>query len=197
MYHDTIKINFKSNSSSYGISFDYNFLISKIPQNKFSSINYGELLYKFNEIGFNLKYLKFNDLDESDTVYCTYNYQPNFNIFFVAYKKVIENTKFSITFEYGVIINDKFYNNNMNFFSGVWFTDNNIRLGDFNETIINGKTHTRTMEIYQIVDKDGNPIATETTDLNKNFEQHFFERYDVKVALRKYKLGRLNLFQSD
>ena len=42
MYHDTIKINFKSNSSSYGISFDYNFLISKIPQNKFSSINYGE-----------------------------------------------------------------------------------------------------------------------------------------------------------
>ena len=51
------------------------------------------------------------------------------------------------------------------------------------------------MELYQIVDKDGNVIASEIADEKNNFEQHFFEKYDVKVALRKYKLSRLNLFE--
>ena len=38
-------------------------------------------------------------------------------------------------------------------------------------------------------------IPDETTDISKNFEQHFFEKYEVKVYLRKYKLSRLqNLF---
>ena len=58
MYHDTIHICFK-NSDFKDISFEYNFFISKELKDKFSTINYGELLQKFDEIGFNLKYLKF------------------------------------------------------------------------------------------------------------------------------------------
>lgn len=189
MYHDTIKINFNNYSDS--IAFDYNFLISKSEKEKFSPVKYADLLSKFEDIGFNTKYLRFNDVDEDDNVFCTYNYQPNYQIFFSAYKKILENKDFHITFEYGVIINGKFYPNNMNFFAGIWFSKNAL-LGDNTDIIIKGKLHKKSMELYQIVDKDGNVIASEIADEKNNFEQHFFEKYDVKVALRKYKLSRLN-----
>ena len=193
MYHDTIHICFK-NSDFKDISFEYNFFISKELKDKFSPINYGELLQKFDEIGFNLKYLKFYDLTDKDTVYCTYNWQPNFNIFFSAYKKILQNKDFNIFFEYGVIIDGKFYPNNMNYFAGIWFfEEKHVKLGGFSEIIIKGKRHQKTLELYQIVDKNGNLIAEENTNAEKDFEQHFFERYEVKVALRKYKLRILKL----
>jgi len=196
MYHDTIHINLKNQVTSNDIAFDYSFLISKTLSNKFSSIAYGELLQKFTDIGFNLKYLKFNDIYEDDTiVYCTYNYQPNFDIFFSAYKKNIQYKKFNITFEYGVMINGKFCANNMNFFAGIWFIESNIP-GNYLEEVIKGKTHEKKMEFYQITDKEGTAIAAQNISDEFNFEQHFFERYEVKVAIRKYKLDRLK-FQSE
>lgn len=192
MYHDTIHINFKYRGD---ISFDYNFLISKNLQDKFAPIKYGELLQKFEEIEFDIKYLKFNDIYDDETiVYCTYNYQPNFNIFFLAYKKLIKNKNFDICFEYGVILNGIFYPNNMNFFSGILFIDKQKKLGDFCfEEVIKGKSHQKTHELYQLIDKDGKIIHRENASFENNFEQHFFENYDVKVAMRKYKLNRLKL----
>jgi len=198
MYHDTIHIQFDYNSVN-DINFTYSFLISQgaatsWPKEKFSPIEYTELLNKFEEIGFNLRYLKFNDIYNFDTtVYCSYNYQPNFNIFFSAYKKLIQHKNFNIFFEYGNIINGKFLANNMNFFAGVsFFTDMTSfgRIGII-EPVIKGKVFQKMDELYQIIDKDGNIIHKELAKAENDFEQHFFEKYDVKVALRKYKLSRL------
>lgn len=199
MYHDTIHINFKY-YSHVDINFDYSFFISKyneddtlfIKYNRFSTIKYGELLHKFYSIGLDLKYLKFNDISEDEIVYCSYNYQPKFEIFFSSYLKLISNKDFHISFEYGNIIYGKFYPNNMNFFAGVHFTNHTIDKTGIKETVIAGKLHKRSTELYQIIDKDGNVIACETTNDINNFEQHFFEKHEVKVALRKYKLNRLN-----
>jgi hypothetical protein len=199
MYHDVIHINFKYWGNE--LNFEYSFLISKTIQDKFAPIAYGELLQKFEEIGFKLKYLKFYDIYDNDTiVYCTYNYQPNFNIFFSAYKKLIQNKNFNISFEYGIIIGGKFYPNNMNYFAGAHFinADNSwgrakhlLEIGIDIETIIKNKKHLKINEFYQLVDKEGNIIHKELTSAENNFEQHFFENYDVKVAMRKYKLNRL------
>ena len=190
MYHDTIHVNLKSYDSR-DINFDYNFLISKNLYMDLSPIKYGELLQKFADIGFNLKYIKFNDIHDDNTdVYCSYNYQPNFNVFFTAYRKLIHNKKFSITFKYGVLLNDKFHANNMNFFSGIYFSESNVP-GNYLETVINGKSHEKKLELYQIIEKDGNIISSEITDADKDFKQNFFNKFEVKVALRKYKLGRL------
>ena len=191
MYHDTIHINFKNFGNLGDVGFDYNFLISKSNQDKFSPVKYGELLQKFDNIGFDTKYIKFNDIDSDDTiVYCTYNYQPNFDIFFSAYRKLLQYKKFSLTFEYGVIIGGKFYINSMNGAAGLYFVDSTI--GEiYKEEIFKGKIHQKTMEIYRLINKDGIEIHSELTEENRNFEQHFFENYNVKVACRKYKLGRL------
>ncbi len=201
MYHDTIHIKFKYWRVG-DVDFDYSFLISKTNQNKFSPSNYGILLEKFNNVGFNLKYLKFNDLDLSSDIYCTYNYQPNFDIFFAAYKKFIHKKDFSITYEYGNMINGVFIQNNMTTFASVSFISNVVDIYKKNKIyqdllfkeidIIKDKTFFKTIERYQIIDKDGNLIASEITDADSNFEQHFFEKYEVKVALRKYKLTKLN-----
>ena len=199
MYHDTIHINFKYWGD---LNFDYSFLISKHNQDKFAPISYGELLQKFEDIGFNLKYLKFYDIyDKDTTVYCTYNYQTNFNIFFSAYKKLMQNKNFNVSFEYGIIIGGKFYPNNMNYFASIHFIAENKRgrakslidLGADIEIIIQDKKHYKIAEFYQLVDKEGTIIHKELTSVEKNFEQHFFENYDVKVAMRKYKLNRLKL----
>jgi hypothetical protein len=199
MYHDTIHINFKYNQIN-DIAFDYSFLISKHNQDKFSPIVYGELLQKFEEIGFNLKYLKFYDIYDNDTmVYCTYNYQPNFNVFFSAYRKLMQNKNFNISFEYGIIIGGKFYPNNMNYFASIHFISENkwgrakslLDLGTDTESIIQGKKHYKVGEFYQLVDKEGNIIHKELASVENDFEQHFFENYNVKVAMRKYKLNRL------
>lgn len=198
MYHDTIKINFR-NWRFGNVAFDYNFLISKNLKDKFSSTPYNSLLSKFIEIGFNIKYLKFNDIEETDIVYCSYNYQSNFDVFFKAYNKILRNERINITFEYGVVINGKFYANNMNTFAGVYFIEyhpNDFSSSSsiiYSETIIKGKLHKKEMEFYQIVDNVGNPIAAENTTDKKDFEQHFFDKYEVKVALRKFKLNRLKL----
>lgn len=201
MYHDTIHIKFRYNKTD-DIDFDYSFFISKTNQNKFSSVNYGVLLEKFSDIGFNLKYLKFNDLELNSDIYCTYNYQPNFDIFFSAYKKIIHKKKFNFSYEYGNIINGVFIQNNMTTFSSVSFIDINwahelhiSNIEDVNLDIIKDKLFYKTREKYQIIDKNGISIADEITDADSDFEQHFFERYDVKVALRKYKLNRLMQFE--
>lgn len=196
MYHDTvhIKVNNSNSRSANELLFSYSFLISKNRYDKFSPIKYGELLHKFEEIGFNLKYIKFYDIDEEDTiVYCTYNYQTNFNIFFTAYNKLLKNKRFDIDFEYGVMINGKFIPNNMNHFASIHFKDSNFVPGEFFEHVIAGKDHKKISEFYQVVNKSGEVIASELTNADTNFEQHFFEKYEVKVALRKYKLGRLKL----
>lgn len=193
MYHDTIQINIR-NSNHRDISFSYRFLISKNQKDLFSPIKYYDLLTNFKNIGFNTKYIKFNDIDEDETVYCTYNFQQNFNIFFKAYEKLIKDKSFSITFEYGVIINGKFFPNNMNTFAGVWFENTSNKLGNYITNVIDGKFLVKSMELYQIVDKNGNIIATETVRYEDDFKQNFFDRYEVKLALRKYKLSRLKLF---
>ena len=193
MYHDTVHIKFKS--TNYGLLFEYSFLISKNLYDKFSPIKYGELLKKFEEIGFNLKYLKFYDIDDDDTiVYCTYNYQPNFNVFFIAYNKLLKTKKFNIDFEYGVMLNGKFVPNNMNHFASIHFIDSDFIPGAFFEEVIAGRFHKKVSEFYQVINKEGEIIAAETTNADTNFEQHFFEKYEVKVALRKYKLNRIKLF---
>lgn len=193
MYHDIIHINFNYHNWR-DITFDYSFLISKYSKDKFSSINYGELLQKFEEIEFNIKYLKFNDIDLENDVYCSYNYQSNFNVFFSAYKKIIQNKDFDINFEYGNIVNGIFIPNNMNFFAGVYFAFNK---NDNFEFVIGRKKYLKTKEIYQLIDIEGNTIHKEITDIERYFEQHFFENYEVKVALRKYKLSRLKLFEEE
>jgi hypothetical protein len=200
MYHDTIHIQFHYYGSD--IKFDYSFLISKKVKYQFSSINYGILLKKFDDIGFDLKYIKFNDLDIDETVYCTYNYQPNFEIFFSAYKKVIHPKPFSITFEYGNIINGSFKPNNMNNFAGVFFTVDSMnnkpvparalaKLNGVKEEVVRGKSHIKVEEYYQIIDKEGNTIENDHVYAENDFETDFFQRYKVKVALRKFKLQRL------
>jgi hypothetical protein len=197
MYHDVIHINFKNSYNPGSVDFDYNFLISKNSKEKFSPIKYSELLQKFDDFGFELKYLKFYDINDDAIVFCTYNYQPNFEIFFSAYKKVINDKLFLITFEYGNVINGKFYPNNMNFFAGVFFIpvsplyEQTGKDKLYKEVIIKGKIHYKKNELYQIVDKNGDVIYCELTGVKKDFEQHFFEQYEVKVALRKYKLNRL------
>jgi hypothetical protein len=208
MYHDTIHIKFKYWKAD-DVDFDYSFLISRNKeiydnkklayQNKFSPTNYGALLEKFNDIGFNLKYLKFNDLDLNSDIFCTYNYQQNFDIFFTAYKKLIHKKSFSLDIQYGNIVNGIFVQNNMTTFCSVSFIDIvKTKLSIFGDDfknptdIIKDKTFFKTREVYQIIDKDGKSIANEITDSDSNFEQHFFEKYEVKVALRKYKLTKLN-----
>ena len=206
MYHDTIHIKFKYYKLG-DVDFDYSFLISKNNQSKFSAINYGILLEKFNEIGFNLKYLKFNDLELSEDIYCTYNYQSNFEIFFLAYKKFIHTKNFSLNIEYGNIVNGVFIRNNMTTFASVYFAGGNVSdikngIGNIKYQdnancvdLIKDKIFYRAVERYQIIDKDGNTIESESTDSDSNFEQHFFEKYEVKVALRKYKLSKLMQFE--
>lgn len=207
MYHDTIHIKFKYWKAG-DVDFDYSFFISKTKfQIQFSPIKYGALLEKFNEIGFNLKYLKFNDLDLNSDIYCSYNYQSNFNIFFSAYKKLIHKKNFNLSYEYGNMINGVFIPNNMTTFARVFFIDientkdrkYQIDVIDCNNTIdiIKDKSFFKAVEKYQIIDKNGVSIASETTDSDSNFEQHFFEKYEVKVALRKYKLTKLMQFEED
>ena len=193
MYHDTIHINFTSLLNNKGVTFNYSFLISKNKENMFSPIKYNSLLEMFKNIGFDLKYIKFYDIDYDTIVYCTYNYQPNFEIFFKAYTKTLSDKCFGITFEYGNIISGKFYPNNINFFSGISFYPViNHFIGDDSETIIKYHYHKKILENYQIVDKTGNTIASEmATDIN-NFKQNFFDKYEVKVYIRKYKLKKLN-----
>ena len=198
MYHDTIRINFKNKFQTLPakdeIQFDYSFLISKNLKDKFSPINYGELLHKFDEIGFDLKYIKFYDLTEDNIVFCSYNYQPNFDLFFSVYKKLLHKKMFNLSFEYGVIIDGIFKINNMNYFAGIHFYEEKYDAGKYIQTIIKGKYHQKRTIFYQIVNSDGDPIASEVTDIEKDFEQHFFEKHEVLVALRKYKLERLKLF---
>jgi hypothetical protein len=194
MYHDTIHINFIYNRPN-DISFDYSFSISKEISAKFSPIKYQTLLDNFEQLGFNIKYLKFNDIDDLDTtVFCSFNYQPNHNIFFKSYPKVIQNKPFDILFLYGNLINGIFIPNNINTSAGISFKNcDNTSL--YKETVIKGIIHEKIKEMYQVIDKEGHIIATETVGQDIDFQQNFFQRYEVKVALRKYKLGRLNLFR--
>jgi len=194
MYHDTIQFRLISVPTKYvhDIDFDYIFSISKKPQNNFSSVIYGELLNKFSEIGFDIKFIKFNDIEEEETVYCTYNFQPNFNVFFSAYNKILKNKKFNIIFEYGNIINGNFCKNNMNFFSGIYFNYTDLIMGEYiYDNIISGKKFIKASEFYQIVDVNGYAISNKITLAENDFKHDFFERPEVRLAQRKYKLNKL------
>lgn len=187
MYHDTIHINFSSFGSD--LNFNYSFLISKDNNDKFSPIRYGDILDKFENIGFNTKYIKFNDLDLDDIVYCTYNYQPKFEIFFKAYDKLLMYKKFNIKFEYGNIINNIFHINNMNYCASIYFSNNEKEL--YREDVLKSRIYVKKYETFCIIDKKGDRVSEVTVTSDDNFEQDFFQRHEVKVALRKYKLGRL------
>lgn len=190
MYHDIIYINFYFNQNDRDVAFDYSFMISKYPQDKFSSIAYGELLNKFKQIGFNIKYISFKDIDDDNTlVYCTYNWQPNFLNFFLAYKKFMQMKDFEISFGYGVIIDGNYIPNSMDGCALIRF--NTLKDNGWKEEVIKGKNHYKYLEFYQLVNDDGVIVHSESTNPYINFEQHFFENYDVKVAMRKYKLKRL------
>lgn len=201
MYHDTIHINFKSINTAR-IFFDYSFMISKNIKDKFSPIKYIELLHKFENIGFDIKYIKFNDIKEDDIIYCSYNYQSNFDIFFIVYKKVLENVHFNLTFEYGNIVSGKFILNNMNSISGVLFVDTHSNLYEktkyeYNEEVIKNKIFKRIYEYYQVIDKCGKDISNYTWKCTNDSKDDFFQRFNVKVALRKFKLDRLNKFNEN
>ena len=58
-------------------------------------------------------------------------------------------------------------------------------------SIYEAKLHQKIAEVYQIIDKNGDIIMKEVSTCEKDFEQHFFDNYLVKVALRKYKLSKL------
>lgn len=193
MYHDTIHINFKSIYNSTDFDFDYSFLISKNEENMFGPIKYSSLLQMFNDIGFDLKYIKFYDIEDDITVYCTYNYQPKFEVFFKAYPKILAVKNFGLTFEYGNIIDGKFYPNNINFFAGVAFVPViNTIIGDDSETITKYHRHKKISELYQIVDKIGNTIAIEFVSDSTDFKQDFFNKQEVRQYLREHKLKKLN-----
>jgi hypothetical protein len=193
MYHDTIKINITNTHLFDDVSFNYDFLISKRKSNNFSPITYNDLLNKFKDIGFNTEYVKFNDIEGTEIVYCSYNYQPNFLIFFKAYKKILKDKSFNLNIESGNIINGKFYRNNMNYQCGLYFKDyiysQNYTFKFYD--IIKDKIFVKVSEFYQIVDKNGNIISVDKVTEKNNFESNFFERYEVKLAQRKYKLNRL------
>lgn len=193
MYHDTIHINFKSLYNSKDVDFDYSFLISRNEENLFNPIKYSTLLNMFKNIGFDVKYIKFYDINDEDTVYCTYNYQPKFEIFFKAYNKTLSDRNFGLTFEYGNIINGKFYPNNINFFAGIAFYPvKNPIIGDDTEVIIKNHYHKKLSEFYQIVQKNGATVANDfVSDVNE-FKTDFFEKQNVRQFLREHKLKKLN-----
>jgi len=199
MYHDTIHIIFTSVPQS-DIDFKYNFLISKndwLLNHK--PIVYQELLDKLYSYGFNPDYINFPDIkDKNQNVFCEYNGAPNFIIFFKAFEKILKPQGFNITFEYGSMIDGKFYPNNMNFYSSISFVQSYYGEKD----IIDGISYCKSDECYQIVNSDGEIVDSMSSTYggyskyNNNKEDEklkdeFFKRHRVSVYLRKYKLEQL------
>lgn len=193
MYHDTIKIEFKSSFGST-INFDLFFLISKNEKKDFTPINYKELLNKFKDIGFNIHYIKFNDIDEKSTIFCNYNFQPNFENFFKYFNKTLSKNNFYLSFSYCVFIDGKYIMTNMNSYASISFSPiRNFTLGDdYYETIIEGKKHVLSNVTYQICNSSGEIIDKEEFK-NVETNNNFFQKQHVKVYLRKYKLKRLSI----
>jgi hypothetical protein len=213
MYHNTIIITLAYNDPK-SINFNYSFVIYKneqsiedgsidnINRDHAYKVNYYTLMNKFSEIGFNTKYLEFENVNLHDDVFCSYNYQPDIDRFFLAYKKSIRNINFDIGFQYGVIIDGRFYLSHMNDFSSVYFLNmdklsRGISIISGCDDIINGKKYKQTQKTYQLVDKKGNIInkLQELININPNTysdtKREFFDSYNVKVYMRKYKLSRL------
>jgi len=207
MYYDTIHITFESNGKST-ISFGYDFLISKskswlkVWQNYNNSprenhiIKYNNIIDRFKSIGFNTELLSFPNIkDDTEEVYCAYNYllsSGNFEVFFKAYEKVLKKQSFNINFEYGSMINGEFYPNNMNSHAIVQFIEPILQEDkekEIDENIIQGKSFIKHREIYQIVNKEGESIYVEQAfDDFENTRLKFFQTHKVAVYLRKYKL---------
>ena len=199
MYHDTIHIIFRSLPQN-STEFSYNFLISKdawLPNHK--AIEYQELLDRLDDYGFNPDFINFPDVkDKTQDVFCEYNGTPNFLIFFKAFEKILKPQGFNITFEYGSMINGKFYPNNMNFYSSISFVQNHYGEKD----IISGVSYVKSGESYQIVNSKGDIVDRMGSSYggyskyNSNKEdtklkEDFFKSYRVSVYLRKYKLEQL------
>lgn len=197
MYHDTIHIIFKSKTGGHNIHFEYDFLISKSPYSNHStnSISYQEILNKFKKIGFNIDFLNFPDIkDMNQMVHCKYNYlvkSGDYNVFFKAYEKILKRQGFDIIFEYGTMINGKFFPNNMNFYSSISFICASINDSRCFSHVIKGFNFYKTYEKYQIVDKTGKILHNEFTNYTIDFKHNFFKNQKVKVYLRKYKLREL------
>lgn len=189
MYFDTINISFLS--TSHDENFNYHFTISKNESKGSNEIIYGDLLKKFVNIGFKINYLEFPNTKLNETVYCNYNYTMDFNIFFRAYNKLLVNKEVNILFECGNLINGVFTLNNINSSAKKYFSV--VRNKDLNESgiIINGKTHKKVVEIYQIIDKDGHIISLDKQTEVTGFNNDFFKRKEVLVILRKSKLDIL------
>lgn len=195
MYHDTINIIFTSTAES-NINFRYNFLISKnawLPNHK--PIVYQYLLGKMESYGFNVNFINFPDIkDKYQNVFCEYNGTPNFTIFFKAFEKLLKPQGFNISFEYGSIINSKFYPNNMNFYSSIIFIKDSY--GD--KDVIDGVNYKKRFESYQIVNSEGQIVyniggANLNDSESEDLKEEFFKSHKVSVYLRKYKLRELNL----
>jgi len=195
MYHDTIHIIFTSLPKS-DIDFKYNFLISKndwLLNHK--PIVYQELLDKMENFGFNVDFFNFPDIkDKTQNVFCEYNGTPNFQLFFKAFERILKPQGFNITFEYGSMIDGKFYPNNMNFYASIGFIKD--AYGD--KDVIDGVNYKKRFECYQIVDSCGEVVdsifgANLNDSESKELKEEFFKNYKVSVYLRKYKLRELNL----
>ena len=156
----------------------------------------------FNKIGFNTKYISFNDiLDGSITLWCEWNYERNYQKFFELWNRLMAKS-FNITFIYGNVIKGMFVENCMVHSSLVQFKpvfkkESPYVIEEsaiFRNTIIEGKVFWKSLERYRITDKDGNLICGMTTEIPDEFFQH----EDVKVYLRQYKLKKLrNLFSDE
>jgi len=215
MFHDTIHIIFNrsaSNNVNY-VNFNYDFIISKSESwlnvwkncNNFPRENhivtYKSILERFKQIGFNIDYLLFPDIkDNNQEVYCAYNYlasKSGFEVFFKAYEKILKKQGFNITFEYGTMINGKFYPNNMNFYSSISFVRNNFGDND----VIYGVSYCKSFEKYQIVNSEGCVVSNMNSSYigfsrnnnkeNKELKEDFFKSQKISVYLRKYKLDQL------
>ena len=207
MYHDSIQINLTGSTS--GVNFEYTFVMSKrnwtLPESEAKPvlIKYGELLSRFEILGINTHYVTFPDIKDDQTlIHCVYNW-VSADIFFSNFPRLKENID-HITFRYGTIVNGIFYLNNMNFYAMIHFVRPGANCSPFKniniknpfdyiyDDVITGKLLRKIEETYHIIDKDGKTVAHEETDINMGFEQHFFEKTEVRLYQRKYKLAKLN-----
>lgn len=212
MYHQSIQIRFH-NSESNPIFFEYKFWISKLSDNPIElfgdnyenqTVEYQELLDKFESLGFNVKFLNFPDIkDKSTKVWCDYNGTTNFQIFFKAYDKILKNSLFDIDFEYGNIIKSSsgsltFVPNNMNSAATISYIFVNKKDYSFTyeESLIKGRTFLKTEEVYQIVDSNGKVvkelnIKSNFGEIPDSIKDEFFQDPAVALYLRSYKLKEL------
>lgn len=154
----------------------------------YQKIKFKDLLKKFENIGFNKKFFYLENININSYIYCSYNYTGNIDVFFKSYDKILKHEKINILYEYGNVINGKFIINNISGSAKIYF----IATGDdVKDNIVKGKYLKKSVEIYKVIDNDGNQISEEKRTEASGFETDFFNRPEIKVVLRKSKLQKL------